>query len=91
MNKADLVHKIATEAELTNAKADAALNAIMEGVKESLKNGEKVTLVGFGTFSVSERKARNGIHPQTGKKINIPASKTVKFTVGKEFKEIVNK
>jgi len=91
MNKAGLVQQIATEAEITKAKADQALLAVMNGVKEALQDGEKVTLVGFGTFSVSERKARKGRHPQTGKKIKIPASKTVKFKAGKELKETLNK
>ena len=91
MNKADLVHKIATDTEITKAKAEIALKAMMGGIKDALKNNEKVILVGFGTFSVLERKARSGRHPQTGKKIKIPASKNAKFKAGKELKAEVNK
>ena len=91
MNKADLVSKIATDAEITKVKAEVLLKAFTDSIKEALKAGEKVVLIGFGTFSVIDRKARVGKHPQTGKKIKIPARKAAKFKAGKDFKEMVNK
>lgn len=87
MNKKDLVDLMADKAEVSRAQAEKALNAFLDGVKESLKEGEKVALVGFGSFSVSERAARKGRNPQTGAEIDIPASKAPKFTASKEFKK----
>ncbi|ADR18982.1 HU family DNA-binding protein [Calditerrivibrio nitroreducens] len=89
MNKKDLIEKIATKAGLKKVEAEKALEAFEEAVVEALKSGDKVTLVGFGTFSVYERKARTGRNPQTGKEIKIPAKKAPKFTPGKLFKDSV--
>jgi len=89
MTKADLVDKIAKDAGITKAQADKAANAFLAGVTEALKAGDKVTLVGFGSFGVTERKARIGRNPQTGAALKIPARKAVSFTVGKPLKEAV--
>ena len=89
MTKADLVDKIAQDADITKAKAEIAFTALLGGVTESLKAGDKVTFVGFGSFSVSDRKARVGRNPQTGAEIKIAARKAVGFTVGKALKEAV--
>ncbi|MCS7163874.1 MAG: HU family DNA-binding protein [Thermodesulfovibrio sp.] len=89
MTKAELVSKIASKAELTKAEATKALDATIEAIKEALKKGEKVTLVGFGSFYVSKRKARKGRNPRTGEEIKIPATKVPKFTAGKSLKEAV--
>ncbi|MBX5438278.1 MAG: HU family DNA-binding protein [Thermoflavifilum sp.] len=85
MNKAELIDKIAKDAGITKAQANDALDAFTSAVVETLKKGGKVTLVGFGTFSVSKRNARNGRNPQTGKIIKIPAKKVAKFKAGKAF------
>lgn len=85
MNKGDLVTQIATDAGLSKAQAGAALNSVLDAVTGSLKKGDKVTLVGFGTFSVSERAARTGRNPRTGKEIKISAKKVVRFKPGKEL------
>ncbi|WP_353683398.1 HU family DNA-binding protein [Thermodesulfovibrio sp. 3907-1M] len=89
MTKAELVSKIAGKAELTKAEAAKALDATIEAIKEALKKGDKVTLVGFGSFYVSKRKARKGRNPRTGQEIKIPATKVPKFTAGKALKEAV--
>jgi DNA-binding protein HU-beta len=89
MTKADLVAKIADKANLTKANAERALNAFLDTVESTLVKEGKLTLTGFGTFSVEERKARTGRNPQTGEKINIPASKVVKFKPGKLLKDAV--
>jgi nucleoid DNA-binding protein len=89
MTKADLIGKMAAGAKISKAAAAKALDALIDGVKVSLKKEEKVTLVGFGTFSVSKRKARKGRNPRTGKEIKIPARKVPKFTAGKAFKDAV--
>ncbi len=89
MNKKDLVEVMADSAEISKARADKALNAMLEGIKKSLKKGQKVTLVGFGTFSVTKRAARMGRNPQTGEAIKIKASKAPKFSAGKEFKKAI--
>jgi DNA-binding protein HU-beta len=89
VNKKDLIEKIATKAGLKKTEAEKALEAFEEAVVGALKGGDKVTLVGFGTFSVYQRKARTGRNPQTGKEIKIPAKKTPKFTPGKLFKDSV--
>lgn len=91
MTKAELIDKIASGAGLSKADASRALDATLDAVKASLKKGQKVTLVGFGTFSVSKRKARKGRNPKTGQVINIPASKSPKFSAGKAFKDAVKK
>ncbi len=89
MTKADLIGKIATKAGLTKAEAAKALDSTIEAIKEALKKGEKVTLVGFGSFYVSKRKARKGRNPRTGQEIKIPATKVPKFTAGKALKDVV--
>lgn len=89
MNKADLVGKIAESAGVSKAVATKTLAAFTSNITKELKKGEKVTLVGFGTFSVSKRKARNGVNPQTKEKIKIKARKVPKFTCGKALKEAV--
>ncbi|RME00658.1 MAG: HU family DNA-binding protein [Deltaproteobacteria bacterium] len=90
MNKADLISHVAAEAELSKAKAEQAVNAMINGIKDALAEGKRVTLIGFGSFAVSERKARKGRHPRTGAEIDIPASKVLKFKPGKEIKEVLN-
>ncbi|MBZ0156890.1 MAG: HU family DNA-binding protein [Alphaproteobacteria bacterium] len=89
MTKAELIDKIASGAGLTKADATKALDATLDAVKVSLKKGQKVTLVGFGTFSVSKRKARKGRNPRTGAEIKIPATKIPKFTAGKTLKDAI--
>lgn len=90
MNKTDLVKYIADTAEITQATATKALNAFLDAISGTLEKGDNVTLIGFGTFSVAERAAREGRNPQTGKKIQIKARKAVKFTAGKDLKDAVN-
>ena len=85
MNKAELIAKIADDAGVTKTQANAALDSFVEAVTKTLKGGGKVTLVGFGTFSVSKRAARNGRNPQTGATIKIKAKKVAKFKAGKEL------
>lgn len=85
MNKADLIDKLSKDAGITKVQANAALDSFTETVIVSLKKGDRVTLVGFGTFSVTERAARNGRNPQTGAVIKIKARKVPKFKAGKEF------
>ena len=89
MTKGELVAKIAGDSNISKAAAHKALNSFTDNVTETLKNGEKITLMGFGTFSVVERKARKGRNPQTGVDITIPATNTVKFKTGKKLKETV--
>ena len=89
MNKADLIGHIATAADIPKAKAEKALNAFVTGVSKALKKEESVTLVGFGSFSVSRRAARKGRNPQTGDEIRIPASKAPRFKAGKSLKDAV--
>ena len=89
MTKAELVGAIAADAKISKIAADKALKAFIDGVISALKKDEKVMLVGFGTFSVSKRKARKGRNPRTGKEIKIPARNVPKFTAGKAFKEAI--
>lgn len=91
MNKADLVDKIAAASGITKTQAGAALDAAVDNITGALKKGSRVTLVGFGTFSVSQRKARNGRNPQTGGLIKIAARRVAKFTPGAELKKAVNR
>lgn len=91
MNKKDLIEKIAANVDISKVKAGKGLDSVLESIKESLKDGDGVQLVGFGNFQVVEREARNGRNPQTGKTIKIPAKKVVKFKVGKALKDAVNK
>ncbi len=89
MTKAELIDKISSVAGLTKSDAGKALDATLDAIKTALKKGQKVTLVGFGTFSVSKRKARKGRNPRTGAEIKIPATKVPKFTAGKTLKDAV--
>ncbi len=82
MTKAELVAKMAKDAKISKAAAGKALNGAIDGITKALKKGDSVTLVGFGTFSVSKRKARKGRNPQTGKEIKIAARKVAKFKAG---------
>lgn len=90
MNKTELVAAIAEKTELSKKDAEAALKAFVDVVSDELKKGEKVQLVGFGTFEVSERAAREGRNPQTGKTMKIEACKAPKFKAGKALKDAVN-
>lgn len=90
MNKADLIENVAKAAELTKVQASTALDTVLTSIEKSLKKGDKITLVGFGTFSVSTRKAREGRNPATGKKIKIPKKKVVRFKAGKALSEKLN-
>jgi DNA-binding protein HU-beta len=89
MNKAQLIDAIASEANLTKADAKKALDAFINATSGALKSGDRVALVGFGSFAVSERNARTGRNPQTGKEITIPAKKVVKFKAGSELADAV--
>jgi DNA-binding protein HU-beta len=89
MTKAELVAKIAEKNGTSKAQAEASMNAILEVIQGELAAGNKLTLTGFGTFSVSERKARTGRNPRTGKEIKIPACKVAQFKPGKVLKEAV--
>ena len=91
MNKSELVRKVAEGAGLNAESAKKALDATIAAVKEALVAGDKAQLVGFGTFAVKERPARQGVNPATGEKIQIAAKKVVKFNAGSEFEESVNK
>lgn len=90
MNKAELIDAIASGAEISKADAKKALDSFQEAVSNTLKGGGRISLVGFGSFSVSERSARTGRNPQTGKEIQIPAKKVVKFKAGAELSDAVN-
>ncbi len=90
MNKSQLVSALAEKVETTKKEAEAFLKAYEEVVKEQVNNGEKVQIIGFGTFERSERKEREGINPKTKEKMKIPASKGVKFKAGKAFKDLLN-
>ncbi len=85
MNKAELIAHIAEEAGITKTQANTSLDAFVDAVTKTLKKGDKVTLVGFGTFSVTKRAARNGRNPQTGEVIKIKARKVARFKAGKEL------
>ena len=91
MTKAELIAKIAAEAEISKKDADKALTAFIDVVTDALKDGDKVQLIGFGTFEVRERAARTGINPQTKKTITIAASKSPVFKAGAAFKSAVSK
>ncbi|MCB0639443.1 MAG: HU family DNA-binding protein [Lewinella sp.] len=90
MNKGDLINKIADSADVSKAQAEAALNAVIDGITDALKSSDSVTLVGFGTFSVSHRPARQGRNPQTGATINIDAKNVAKFKPGKKLNDAIN-
>ena len=89
MNKGDLVARMAKEAGISKKAAAAGLDAFTAGITDALKKGERVTLVGFGSFDVRKRAARKGRNPQTGKALNIPARRVVRFRVGAELKNRV--
>jgi DNA-binding protein HU-beta len=91
MTKTELIEKIAATAGLSKADAGRAFEATLDSIKAALKKGQKVTIVGFGTFAVTKRKARKGRNPRTGQVINIAASKTPKFTAGKTLKDAIKK
>ncbi len=90
MNKGDLINRVAESANLTKAQAADAVNTVLEAIGTSLKDGNKVAVVGFGTFSVTNRPARTGRNPQTGEAITIAAKNVVKFKPGKELAASVN-
>ncbi len=90
MNKAELVAVMAERTEMSKKDAEKALKAFVDIIGEELKKGEKIQLVGFGTFEVSERAAREGRNPQTGEKMTIEASKSPKFKAGKALKDVIN-
>jgi DNA-binding protein HU-beta len=91
MNKSDLVNAIASKSGLSKKNSEVALNALVESVEGALENGDKVVLVGFGTFEVKKRAARKGRNPQTREEITIPASSAPVFKAGKGLKDKVNK
>jgi DNA-binding protein HU-beta len=90
MNKAELIDKVAEIADLNKASATRAVEAVFDSISAALRTGTTVNLVGFGSFSVSDRAARTGRNPRTGETINIPASKNPKFKAGKGLKDAVN-
>ena len=91
MNKSELVDAIASNAKITKADAGRALDATIESINKALKKGDRIGLVGFGSFSVAKRAARTGRNPQTGKEIKIAAKKVVKFKAGADLSGSVNK
>lgn len=90
MNKKDLINSIAADAEVNKVEAERMLEAMMKSVTRALSQGDSVTLVGFGTFDISHRKARKGVNPQTGEPMEIPATKVATFRAGKALKDAVN-
>ena len=90
MNKAELIDAVASSADLSKSSATEAVDAVVDTITESLRNGDSVTLVGFGTFEVRDRAARTGRNPQTGAEIQIKASKAPAFKAGKALKDAVN-
>ena len=89
MTKAELITRIAREVKISKASAEKAINALTNSVTKALKKGDKLTLTGFGTFSLAKRRARKGRNPRTGKEINIPANKVARFKAGKRLKSAV--
>lgn len=90
MNKAELIELVGSKTNLSKSDATDAVEAVFRSIQDTLSNGDSVTLVGFGTFSVSERASRTGRNPRTGEVITIPASKTPKFKAGKALKDALN-
>jgi DNA-binding protein HU-beta len=90
MNKAELISRVAEKAEMTKKDAEKAVNAVVESVEEALMQGDKVSLVGFGTFEVRSRAARTGRNPQTKEEIKIPATRIPAFRAGKQLKDKVH-
>ncbi|MDA0269108.1 MAG: HU family DNA-binding protein [Cyanobacteria bacterium] len=91
MNKGELVDKVAEKADVTKKQADAVITAAVEAIMETVSTGDKVTLVGFGSFERRDRKEREGRNPKTGETMVIPATKVPAFSAGKQFKEMVAK
>jgi len=91
MNKADLIERIAKETAINKTQAETVISSFLSGIESDLKKGGRVTLVGFGTFSVGSRKARTGRNPQTGQPLKIAARKVAKFSPGAELKAAVNR
>jgi DNA-binding protein HU-beta len=91
MNKADLIERVVKDAAISKGQADTAISSFLSGIEGDLKKGGRVTLVGFGTFSVSNRKARTGRNPQTGQPLKIAARKVAKFSPGADLKAAVNR
>lgn len=91
MTKAELIDRVATDNEISKALAEKVLNSVTDQITKCLKKNDKITLTGFGTFSVSKRKARTGRNPQTGAEIKIKATKVPKFKSGKALKDMVAK
>ena len=91
MNKAELIDAISSNAKLSKADAGRALDAAVDAIEKSLKKGDRIALVGFGSFSISKRAARTGRNPQTGKEIKIAAKKVVKFKAGTDLAKKINK
>ena len=89
MNKTDLVAAVAAKAEISKKDAEAAVSAVFASITDALADGDKVSLVGFGTFEVKARAARTGLNPRTGEKLSIPASKAPAFKAGKALKDAV--
>ena len=89
MAKEEIIEKIASDAAITKSQAKKALDSVLESITHSLRRGQKVTFVGFGTFAVSTRKARDGRNPQTGETIHIPGGKVPRFKAGKQLKDAV--
>jgi DNA-binding protein HU-beta len=89
MTKAELIAKVATEAQVRKVDAEKAINSLIDTISATLKKKGRLALAGFGTFTVAQRKAREGRNPQTGTPIKIPATKVVKFKPGKKLKELV--
>ena len=90
MNKADLVDQIAATAAISKTQATAMIETLIDSISSAIKKGERVTLVGFGTFAISHHKARNGRNPQTGNLIKIPARRVPRFSPGSELRQAVN-
>jgi DNA-binding protein HU-beta len=91
MNKADLIDRIASGAGINKTQAAGAIDTAVDSITSALKKGDRVALIGFGTFSISQRKARNGRNPQTGATIKIAARKVAKFSAGAELRKAVNR
>jgi DNA-binding protein HU-beta len=91
MNKGDLIEHIAKDAKISKTQATNALNSTLSNIERTLRRGGKVTLVGFGTFTVGKRKARTGRNPQTGAALKIPARKVARFAPGADLKKTVNR
>lgn len=90
MNKTELINQIADSADISKKAAGDALQGFMEAVTDTMKKGDKLQLIGFGTFSVADRSARTARNPQTGKEMKVPAKKVVKFKVGSKLADAVN-